>query len=150
MFSWTSSFTRSSFSSVLFFDTHPEHSASSTEVTPFFNLENRSETFVLLICCSTRHTLNISKVQSPKQCLMQILFQVCHILCTQKSQTEQHILVPNKILHNSHMCNNLIPSRKGLCKLCLHLAVELHASSSSAISQSRNYLITPCIVKLYI
>jgi hypothetical protein len=46
----------------LLIDGHPEHSASSAEVTPLLNLENHSKTCVHPIACSPKCIFNISKV----------------------------------------------------------------------------------------
>jgi hypothetical protein len=47
---------------------------------------------------------------------------------------------------NSHMCFNLIPNRKWLSTLCLHLVVKFVLRAVlSFCGQPRNYLIAPCI-----
>jgi hypothetical protein len=47
---------------------------------------------------------------------------------------------------NSHTCYNLIPSRKWLSTLCLHLFVKFVLPAVvSFCGQPRNYLIAPCI-----
>jgi len=64
-------------------------------------------------------------------------WQLYHFLGTPKSQIEQHILVLDKTLTNSHMCHSLIiQSRKLLGSLCLYLAVGLRVGSSSVVLQS--------------
>jgi hypothetical protein len=57
-----STFTQSTFSSLLLINAHCEHSTSSAEVTLLSNLENHEKLNVLPIVCSLKATFNIQQL----------------------------------------------------------------------------------------
>lgn len=58
-----------------------------------------------------------------------LFFQVCHFVGLSKLQREQHTLVLNKTLLNSHTCYHLIPSRKWTWQILLYLYLAVHSST---------------------
>jgi hypothetical protein len=64
LFSCTSVFAWSIFSSVLLIDGHPKYSATLTKITSLLNLENQAKSCVLAIFCSLKHTSNILKLST--------------------------------------------------------------------------------------
>jgi hypothetical protein len=123
-------------------------------LAPFLNLANHSKTCILPTFCSTKATVNISKLAvainpqfKVKLDAVTLFFQVCDFLGMCKSQMEQHVPVLNMTLLNNHMCCKDVPSRKWLSRL-YSIYMELYKFVLAAVllscGQSRNYLIASC------
>jgi hypothetical protein len=127
----------------LFFpDRHHGHSVSSTQITLFLKLENQSQNICSCAVCILKATFEIPKVYiaffpSLKQNLV-YSHSSCKPAIFQVHQNSKwnNIHVLNTLLLSNHTCYGLIPCRKWLSRLCLHLVVEGHTSSSTAISWS--------------
>jgi len=77
--------------------------------------------------------------------------QVCHFLCTPKSQMKQHMLVLNKILLNKHVLQTYSKWEmpwQSLLYLCTAVKF-VQADLLSSHSQSEDYLITTRILVLW-
>ena len=128
-----SSFTGSTFSSLLLVDIRFTFWASSTVVTPLFNLENHLKTCVLPIFCSPKATFNILEVYmtfftskfTAKPDADVLFFQVRRLLGTQKSQ-HNNTLALKKSLFSSHTQYSPIPGRKWLNTLLIYISKSLH------------------------
>jgi hypothetical protein len=115
----TSAFLQPTFLSVLLADGHPEHLASSTEVTLLLNMENHTKTHIIALFALHTQLFKTSKSFccifpqfTAKFDAYMLFFKIYHCLGTPESQTEQHTHALHKVLHNNQMCNSLIPSRK--------------------------------------
>lgn len=114
----TTAFLQPIFLSVLLVDGHPEHLASSTEVTLLLNVENHTKTCVLALFALNTLLSTLLKFLLQTQFTATsdsytLFFKIYHCQGIPESQTE-HTHVLHKVLHNNQMCNSLIPSRKWL------------------------------------
>ena len=132
LFLSTFSFIKHMFSSVLLVSGRIKHFLSSAKVTLPLNLENHSVTCVLSTVYSPEQLQHLKSFHiifskfKAKFDVWTLFFQVCHFVGLSKSQREQHTIVLNKTLLNSHTCYHPIPSRKWTWQILLYpyLAVD--------------------------
>jgi hypothetical protein len=142
--------TQSTFSCLLLVDGRPELSTSSAAVTPLLSLEKHSQTCVILIVGSPKHTFNISNASvvffpSLKQNLIQALYSF---------KSDIFWVPKNRKWNNTHLYvtrhySTIAPySKKEMTQqtlLPLLYLLSVLAALVSSRGQSGNYLIVPRI-----